>query len=177
MHEELNLLNPYELVSDDSDKYWFITECGICYVVTFLNSPGYFSQFPEFNDKILNFSFAPLGYIRDGMSSEKHNVKSIPPCGNKQIMDTIVWILLDSFRKSPEKPIVFICDSSDSPAPCRMRLFDRWFRKASELVPHCISKYDSDFAGEGYGSIFIHNFDPHHEQIRDAFVSISCSDK
>ncbi|WP_019945616.1 hypothetical protein [Dyadobacter beijingensis] len=40
-----------------------------------------------------------------------------------------------------------------------------------------INGFDSTFAGEGYGSILIHNHNPHHELIRDAFFGIASSDK
>lgn len=175
MHGELNLLNPYEIVGNDNEKYWFLTECGECYVAGFTNSPGYFCQYPQFNNNLLSFAFEPCYNHRElpGLA------KGTPKIGEfqKRIMDTVIWILLESFRKSPEKPIVIICESEDGLAACRHRLFDRWFRKADKLLTHSISKYDSNFNGEGYGSIFIHHHDPHYELIRNAFINTSCSDK
>nr|WP_295928903.1 DUF6169 family protein [uncultured Dyadobacter sp.] len=175
MQEESDLLNPYEIVTDDYDRYWFLTESGVCYTAAFVKSSGYFYHYPQFDDKVATFSFRPYE-LQNPVTFE-----SIPKNGSRysraRIRDTIIFLLLDFFRAYPEKSIIVICESCDELGECRQRLFDRWFRNASDLVPHSISKYDSTFAGEGYGSILIDNHNPHHELIRDAFTGIPSSDK
>lgn len=175
MQKELNFLNPYEIVTDDYDRYWFLTESGVCYTASFVKSSGYFDHYPQLDHQLATFAFKPYE-VKNSISFEDIQ-KTVGHCSKARIRDTIIWLLLESFRAYPEKSIIVICESCDELAECRQRLFDRWIRNASVLIPHSISKYDSTFAGEGYGSIFIHNHNPHHELIRDAFVGISDSDK
>jgi hypothetical protein len=175
MQKESGSLNPYEVVTNDRGCYWFLTESGVCYSAAFIESHGYFYHYPQFDHQVVTFSFKPFEE-QDQVSFEGIQ-KSARHSGQAKVRDTIIWLLLESFRLHPEKSIVFICESCDELAACRQRLFDRWFRQAGQLVPHSISKYDTDFAGEGYGSIFIHEGNPHHELIRDAFLGISASDK
>lgn len=174
MQKESNFLNPYEVVTDDQDRYWFLAESGICYSAAFVQSHGYFHRYPQFDHQVVTFSFKPFEEEQITFESTPRNAGS---SSQTRIRDTIIWLLLESFRLYPEKSIVFICESCDELAACRQRLFDRWFRQAGRLVPHCISKYDTDFAGEGYGSIFISDDNQHHDLIRDAFLGISGSDK
>ncbi|MBO9613530.1 MAG: hypothetical protein J7619_12580 [Dyadobacter sp.] len=176
MQKESDFLNPYEVVTDDQDCYWFLTESGVCYRAAFIKSYGYFYRYPQFDHQVVTFSFRP--YKEDQQPFEGIP-KSTSYSSQTRIRDTIIWLLLESFRLHPEKSIVFICESCDKLAACRQRLFDRWFRQAHRLLPapHCISKYDTDFAGEGYGSIFIYDYNPNHDLIRDAFLDISGSDK
>lgn len=174
MQKESSFLNPYEVVTDDQDRYWFLAESGVCYSAAFVKSQGYFHHYPQFDHQVVTFSFKP--YEEDQVPFE-----GVPMTAGyssqTRVRDTIIWLLLESFRRHPEISIVFICESCDKLAACRQRLFDRWFRQAGRLVPHCISKYDTDFAGEGYGSIFIDDYNPNHDLIRDAFLGISDSDK
>lgn len=174
MQKESNFLNPYEVVTDDQERYWFLAESGVCYNAAFVKSHGYFYHYPQFDHQVVSFSFKPYGEdqlpFKDIPRSEGYSSQT-------RVRDTIIWLLLESLRLHPEISIIFICESCDELAACRQRLFDRWFRQAGRLVPHCISKYDTDFAGEGYGSIFISDYNPHHDLIRDAFLGISGSNK
>lgn len=175
MQKEFDFLNPYEVVTDDQDRYWFITESGVCYSAAFIKSHGYFYLYPQFDHQVVTFSFKP--YEVEDRTSLEGIQNGDRYSSQTRIRDTIIWLLLESFRLNPEKTIVFICESCDELAACRQRLFDRWFRQASRLVAHSISKYNTDFAGEGYGSIFIKNCNPYHDLIRDAFLGISGYDK
>lgn len=59
MQKESDFLNPYEVVTDDQDRYWFITESGVCYSATFAKSHGYFCHYPQFDHQVVTFSFKP----------------------------------------------------------------------------------------------------------------------
>lgn len=135
---------------------------------------SFLNHYPQFDHQVVTFSFKPYG--EDQVPFESVPI-SVGYSSQTRVRNTIIWLLLESFRWHPEISIVFICESCDKLAACRQRLFDRWFRQAGQLVPHCISKYDTDFAGEGYGSIFIDDDNPNHNLIRDAFLGISSSDK
>lgn len=174
MQKESVYLNPYEVVTDELDRYWFLAESGVYYSAAFVRSHGYFHHYPQVDHQVVTFSFRPY---EEDLIPFQGNLKNAQHSSQTRIRDTIIWLLLESFRLHPEICIVFICESCDQLAACRQRLFDRWFRQAGSVVPHSISKYDTDFAGEGYGSIFIDDYHPHHDLIRDAFLGISGSDK
>jgi hypothetical protein len=175
MQGESNSLNPYELFSQDQDKYWFQTTGKVAYIAYFTSSPGYFNQYPHFNHDILTFTFEPYGECRRVLYSGIRASRVLSQSHDKRIMETIVWILLQSLKKSPQKSIVMICEAEDRLDACRNRLFTRWFQKANEMAGNVASKYDTNFAGEGYGSIFIHNENPYHSTIREAFLNIPYS--
>lgn len=168
---ESNSLHPYETSVEDNQNYWFLTKDGIIYNATFSDSSGYFCRHPQFDNHIVTFAF--IRYLGlHGAYKPGQCIKEAVPDYQIRIRDTIISLLLEFFQTYPHKSVVIVCESDDKLEACRQRLFDRWFYKASQLIPHSISKYNSDFGGEGFGSIFIHNDNPDHELVRDAFLGI-----
>ncbi|WP_233855543.1 DUF6169 family protein [Dyadobacter sp. CY326] len=172
MHAELNLLNPYEIISEDPEKYWFITQCNIVYIAYFTNSTGYFNSHPEFNEHILSFTFEPAGEEREALYLGVSVSKVLAQSHDKRILDTIITILLHAFKENPRKSIIIICESADNLARCRNRLFNQWFEKANALNGQMVCKYDLTIMNEGFASLFVHRHNMFREKIRDAFLDI-----
>ncbi|MCF2491019.1 hypothetical protein [Dyadobacter sp. CY347] len=101
MREELNWLNPYDIVRQDSDRYTFVTKCNILYIVYFTNSKGYFNTHPEFNDDILSFTFQPAGEKREALYLGVSVSKILSQSHDKRIMETVLAILLQFFGHNP----------------------------------------------------------------------------
>ncbi|WP_374759459.1 DUF6169 family protein [Dyadobacter fanqingshengii] len=172
MHEGLNWLNPYEIVNEGSERYWFVTRCKIIYIAYFTHSEGYFNTHPEFNDKILSFTFEPAGEKRGALYLGVSVSKVLCQSHDERIMDTVLTILLQFFSKSPDKSIIIICESADNLAKCRNRLFNQWFHKINTASGNRVQKYNLTIMDEGYASLFVHHENEFHEEIRDAFFNI-----
>ncbi|WP_353721233.1 hypothetical protein [Dyadobacter sp. 676] len=170
MKEVSNSLNPYEIVGGETDHYWFLTDLGAFYYAHFTSSSG-LSELPG---KVLTFSFRHYcTHPHWPAITDETGDRPVPPRYDRRIMETIAWLISESLRKSPETAIAFICESNGGCAPGLQRLFERWYRETSRLVTPKIAKYDSDFSGEGYGSIFVHQAHPEHESIKTAFQDFS----
>lgn len=106
MQKESNFLNPYEVVTDDQERYWFLAESGICYNAAFVKSHGYFYHYPQFDHQVVSFSFKPYG-------EDQLPFKDIPSEGyssQTRVRDTIIWLLLESFRLHPEISIILFAN-------------------------------------------------------------------
>ena len=172
MHEGLNWLNPYEIVNEGSERYWFITKCNIVYIAYFTNSKGYFNTHPNFNDDILSFTFEPAGERRGALYLGISVSKILSQSHDKRIMDTISTILIRFFKKNSKKSIIVICESADHLAKCRNRLFEQWFNKIDAVSEIRVRKYNLTIMDEGYASLFVHPENRFLEEIRDAFFDI-----
>ena len=58
MQEESGLLNPYNFIGYNLG-YTFLTDKRIEYFAYFIETSGYFTNYPEFDKDILSFGFAP----------------------------------------------------------------------------------------------------------------------
>lgn len=164
MKKEFDSLNPYEIAGDDTDQYWFVTDLGAFYFAYFTHSsdrPG---------ENVLRFSFRHYCTHPQWPSLDDIAPGRQPRRFDQRIMETIIWLIFKTLDQDPKTTIAFVCEVEDDLAACRQRLFSRWFRKSSRFGIHEICKYDSEFEGNGYGSILIHRDHPHRETVKAIFL-------
>ena len=96
-----------------------------------------------------------------------------------RVRKTIQYLLAESLSNPSIDGIVMICDDQKNRDKCRQRLFGMWFKDAIAMgdTKFGVTKYDSDLAGLGVGFLLLRNDCDHHKEIRNSFLSLSCSDK
>jgi hypothetical protein len=177
MPEELNSSHQYDIVKIGSFKYEFITDQQIAYEAYFSTSQGYFPDHPEFDHHILSFTFGPVGIAGEARLLSKDDRFALSKQIDPRVKKTIQYLLADSLRSASVQGIIVICDTHKGRDKCRHRLFNLWFKEALNIVEFGVSKYDSDLAGLGIGSIFVKNDWEHHQAIKASFLSLSESEK
>lgn len=111
--------NPYNYSLSDTDltEITFITQFGISYLVYLTDGSSYFSDYPEFNQRIFMFGFKP-----DQTLNRR----------DPRVKDTILDFLTKYFEQKPETALIFVCDTSDKRQDARFKMFNNWFTKRIE---------------------------------------------
>jgi hypothetical protein len=177
MPKELNSSLPYDVIKINSFKYEFVTDKQIAYEAYFSTSGGYFPDHPEFDHHILSFTFGPIGIAGEARLLSKDERFALSKQIDPRVKKTILHLLTDSLSSSSIQGIIVICDAHNGRDKCRHRLFDSWFKEALNIPDFGVSKYDSDLAGLGIGSIFVKDDWEHHQAIKSSFLSLSESEK
>lgn len=177
MPKELNSSRRYDVVKINSLKYEFITDRQIAYEAYFSTSEGYFPDHPEFDHHILSFTFGPVGIEGEARLFTKDERFALSKQIDLRVRKTIQYLLADSLKNASIQGIIVIFDAHKGRDKCRHRLFDSWFKEALSIVEFGVSKYDSDLAGLGIGSIFVKDDWEYHQAIKTAFLSLSESEK
>jgi len=97
--------------ADNPDKYEFLTDNGILYVVEFTNAAYYSTSDNPIFSRIEAINFGPVSYER--------KIK------DRRVSETVAAIIRERCRVT-NGAILFICDSTDSKDECRSRLFNYW---------------------------------------------------
>jgi hypothetical protein len=159
--KDFTLASPYKCSFDPSiGGYSFTSLSGQKYSLWFHKVP-HFSDFPDISPYIDEFIFDdPLSL----------NTKAVY---DKQIEETICYILKLYFEKNSENAIFFICDSSDKRHFSRHRLFNKWFINHYRLLK--LEKLDSEVFIDGdcyLSSIIFLSTNPLKARIKDVFENL-----
>lgn len=122
-----------------------------------------FSDFPNIQTEIIEFSFQP-----DNISLDQ--IRNFPP--DKRIIPTVVFILNEFFSKN-QKAILYTCEALDGKQKVRARLFNKIFNSIdnSKFV-----KFNSSFTDleiDYYQSMLLRTDHPKVKEIEKAFFEIS----
>ena len=132
MTEELNLPCRYKVFRDsDSNTYYFQTDTGASYEISFIDGSLIFDATPLANLEISNIAIAKT---RQGTGRRDIN-----------IWETVQAIVSDFFKVT-DRILIYTCDSTDTKHYTRHRLFNSWFGKSnlkSEII-----KLDADIKSQ-----------------------------
>lgn len=177
MPKELSLSLPYDVIRISSFKYEFVTDKQIVYEAYFNTSAGYFPDHPEFDQHILSFTFGPVGFQGEARLLSKDERFTLSKQIDRRVRNTIQYLLSEALKNPSIQGIIVIFDAHKDRQKCRHRLFGSWFRDALENIEFGVSKYDSDLAGLGIGSLFVKDDWEHHQAVKASFLSLSESEK
>ena len=107
---------PYRIHSDKNGFYFF-TKSKIKYQIIFYTPNTFWESYSEIKNITRDFSFYPI------ISSE------MAITYDEKVSITIAHIFKRFFKKNPQGILTYVCDSSDSKALYRYKLFERWFNQ------------------------------------------------
>jgi hypothetical protein len=151
------LSTPFNFKRVSERAFEFTTENAVKYRASFSDGASYFSNYPEFRNKVRTFQFLVL-----------ENPHSKVPV-DARVGVTISYIVTQFFEQNPDEVLFFIHDASDGKGNGRLRKFNDWFRRVG--VTNLLKKDDEIIVGRFtvLVSIVLRKNHPHSLQITEAF--------
>lgn len=146
-----------------SNSYFFETNEGIIYEVTFKPTPYLFGkEKTKLGDYIFEFSIL-IGF----------NPNKKLPAVDSKIGLTSALIFNDFYSKKGNAITIYICDSSDNKQAIRKRKFDIWFSKYNDIRFFKIDKTIIDNHKKRFPiSIIMTDTNPYRNEIIDSFAKL-----
>lgn len=136
----INAKSPYEVRAVSDGDFEFITDCGIHYIVNFIDD-------------------TPLGGCATFQFAFKKNISQRSAHDIK--VATTIHAIIDEFFRSNLNVLLYICDTSDHREEYRNRLFLQWFEYYAESNRFTIRTANAEIEGEGfYVAIIVENRNP-----------------
>ncbi len=160
---ELDLLHRYEYKIDkENGAYFFTTDYGLKYEVTFFSFDIALQDYPEIVDVLFEFGF-----------DRKEKKIKVPRDG--KIKHTILYIIASFFQSLPNAAIYYVCDSTDKSQIGRKKLFEKWFLEYEKTGDSLFEKYDYEPEAEDmdlFISIIAMKTNPRLPQILATFEQV-----
>jgi len=146
---QLNLRSPYKVWSESVCDFFFVTDYGVVYKISFGDD-------------------APIwktGAYTFDISNTNH--KASP--NDEKVKKTIVCIIEEFFKKNADI-LLYICETGDNKQAMRNRLFVRWFNEYNSLHEYILRTAKvKDGKEENFAAIIVQRNHPDLESIIRTF--------
>lgn len=167
MQKVSNSLEPYKYVEINDNgnfKYVFCTDSEIDYQIYFTDQSKHFEIYPNIQDDIISFGFAPI------------DKNLIIKRRDKRVQDTIFHFLGNFANRNPDKVLFVIMSGRHGLQRNRHIVFSQWHREFCSVMALDYHKFSLTIPGERDVNTYIAMYVPHTyhriDDVRNALVDM-----